>query len=508
VTATLPRRAFARRSIAHAPDHGGAHNSSLTLAIILACYLMIVLDMSVIITALPKIHTALHFSTAGLSWVQNAYTITFGGLLLLGARAGDILGRRRVFVAGIGLFTAASLTAGLAQSAGWLLAARAVQGIGAAVAAPSTLALLTTSFREGAERTRALAFYSAVAGGGGSAGLVLGGMLTDWVSWRWGMFINVPIGLALMYLAPRHLPETERHEGRFDLTGAATSTLGMAALVYGFVRAASDGWGERGTVASFVAAAALLVAFVLNEMRAEQPITPLRLFASRERSGAYAARILVVGGMFSMFFFMTQFLQGVLGYNPLQAGLAFLPMTGVLFTMVRVVPRLAPRVGTLPLLIGGLVVALAGMVWLSRLSAETAFFPGIALPLVLLGSGMGVAFTPLTAAGIAGVADHDAGAASGLVNVAHQLGGSLGLGILVTVFAAADRTAAAHPLVGASAKAESAHELAHAVATAVTGSAVFLALALTVVLVVMRAPMPAVAVARLRARISVSRSAG
>jgi EmrB/QacA subfamily drug resistance transporter len=508
VTATLPRRASARRSIAHAPDHGGAHNSSLILAIILACYLMIVLDMSVIITALPKIHTALHFSTAGLSWVQNAYTITFGGLLLLGARAGDILGRRRVFVAGIGLFTAASLTAGLAQSAGWLLAARAVQGIGAAVAAPSTLALLTTSFREGAERTRALAFYSAVAGGGGSAGLVLGGMLTDWVSWRWGMFINVPIGLALMYLAPRHLPETERHEGRFDLTGAATSTLGMAALVYGFVRAASDGWGERGTVASFVAAAVLLVAFVLNEMRAEQPITPLRLFASRERSGAYAARILVVGGMFSMFFFMTQFLQGVLGYNPLQAGLAFLPMTGVLFTMVRVVPRLAPRVGTLPLLIGGLVVALAGMVWLSRLSAETAFFPGIALPLVLLGSGMGVAFTPLTAAGIAGVADRDAGAASGLVNVAHQLGGSLGLGILVTVFAAADRTAAAHPLVGASAKAESAHELARAVATAVTGSAVFLALALTVVVMVMRAPMPAVAVARLRARISVSRSAG
>jgi EmrB/QacA subfamily drug resistance transporter len=507
VTATLPRRASARRSIAHAPDRG-APNSSLTLAIILACYLMIVLDMSVIITALPKIHTSLHFSSAGLSWVQNAYTITFGGLLLLGARAGDILGRRRVFVAGIALFTAASLAAGLAQSAGWLLAARAVQGVGAAVAAPSTLALLTTSFREGAERTRALAFYSAVAGGGGSAGLVLGGMLTDWVSWRWGLFINVPIGLALVYLAPRHLPETDRHEGRFDLPGAATSTLGMAALVYGFVRAASAGWGDRGTVASFIAAVVLLVAFVLNELRAEQPITPLRLFASRERSGAYVARILVVGGMFSMFFFMTQFLQGVLGYNPLQAGLAFLPMTGVLFTMVRVVPRLAPRVGALPLLICGLAVALTGMVWLSRLLAGTAFFPDIALPLVLLGSGMGVAFTPLTAAGIAGVADGDAGAASGLVNVAHQLGGSLGLGILVTVFAAAGRSAAAHPLAGASARAESAHELGHAVGTAVTGSAVFLALGLTVVLVVMRAPMPAVAVARLRDRIAVIRSAG
>jgi predicted MFS family arabinose efflux permease len=333
-------------------------------------------------------------------------------------------------------------------------------------------------------------------------------MLTDLISWRWGLFINVPIGLTLMYLAPRHLPETERHEGQFDLTGAATSTLGMTALVYGFVRAASDGWGQTETVASFVAGALLLAAFVINELRAEQPITPLRLFASRERSGAYVARILVVGGMFSMFFFLTQFLQGVLDYNPLQAGVAFLPMTAVMFSMVQIVPRLARRVSSLQLLIGGLLLALTGMAWLSRLSADTAFFPGIALPLILLGSGMGVALTPLTGSGIAGVAERDAGAASGLVNVAHQLGGSLGLGILVTVFAAAGRDAAAHPLAGASARAESAHELAHAVATALTGSAVFLALALTVVLVVMRGPVPAVAVARMRERLSMSRSAG
>src|SRR3954451_14645227 len=218
------------------------------LAIVLASYLMIVLDVSIVITALPRIHESLGFSDTGLSWVQNAYTLAFGGLLLLGARAGDLLGRRRVFVAGIALFTAASLAAGLAQSATWMLAARAVQGVGAAVAAPSTLALLTTSFREGHERTRALALYSAVAGAGGSAGLVLGGMLTDWVSWRWGLFINVPVGLTLLYLAARHLPETERPTGRVDLAGAATSTLGMTALVYGFVRAAADGWGERGTV--------------------------------------------------------------------------------------------------------------------------------------------------------------------------------------------------------------------------------------------------------------------
>jgi EmrB/QacA subfamily drug resistance transporter len=465
------RRADARPS--SDPTHESSPN--LVLGLILAAYLMIVLDVSVIITALPEIHTALGFSSAGLSWVQNAYALTFGGLLLLGARAGDVLGRRRVFMVGIALFSTASLVAGLAQSASWLLIARAAQGVGAALAAPSTLALLTTTFREGTERTRALAWYSAVAGGGGSAGLVLGGMLTDWVSWRWGMFINVPVGLVVMYLAPRHLAETERRPGRFDLAGAITSTLGMTAVVYGFVRAASDGWGDDGTVASFVAGVTLLVAFIANELRAEQPITPLRLFASRERSSAYVARMLVVGGMFSMFFFLTQFLQGVLGYNPLQAGLAFLPMTAVMFSMVQVVPRVAARVGAMALLLIGLTLALLGLIWISRLSDTTAFFPAIALPLVLLGSGMGMALTPLTAAGIAGVAPDDAGAASGVVNVAQQLGGSLGLGILVTVFASAQRSD------GGTAT----HALAHAVSSALTGSAILMALGLTVVLVVM-----------------------
>jgi EmrB/QacA subfamily drug resistance transporter len=451
---------------------------------------MIVLDVSVIITALPRIHSALGFSSANLSWVQNAYTLTFGGLLLLGARAGDILGRRRVFVVGIAVFTFASLMAGLAQSSTWLLAARAFQGLGAAIAAPSSLALLTTSFPEGHERTKALAAYSAVAGGGGSAGLVLGGMLTDWVSWRWGLFINVPIGLFMMYAAPRVLPETVKRPGRFDLTGALTSTFGMSAVVYGFVRAASAGWGDTVTVASFAAGAVLLVAFVANEMRAEQPITPLRLFASRERSGAYVARILVIGAMFSMFFFLTQYLQGVAGYSPLKAGISFLPMTLVMFSMVQVVPRVSRRIGSTTLLIAGLSLDMLGMAWLSRLSESTAFFPGIAIPMVMMGIGMGAALTPLTAAGIAGVAPDDAGAASGLVNVAHQLGGSLGLGILVTVFASAQRHASG----------TAAHALAHAVSSAVTGSAIFLAIGLTVVLVVMRAPLPSVALARVRDR--------
>jgi len=450
------------------------------LGIILGAYLMVVLDLSVVITALPTIHRALHFSAAGLSWVQSAYALTFGGLLLLGARAGDILGRRRVFVAGIALFSLTSLLGGLAQSPGWLLGARALQGIAAAVAAPSTLALLTTNFPEGPERTRAVAAYAAVAGGGGSVGLVLGGMLTDWVSWRWGLFINVPVGLALIWLARRYLAETERAPGRLDLAGAATSTLGMTAVVYGLVRAASAGWGNPLTVASFAAGAVLLASFVVVERRAPQPITPLRLFASRERSGAYLARILVVGAMFSMFFFLTQFLQGARSYSALHAGLAFLPMTLVMFGMVRLAPRLVARLGNTRLLIGGLAVALTGMAWLSQLGFSSAYFPQIALPLALLGLGMGAAFTPLTTAGIAGVAPADAGAASGLVNTAQQLGASLGVSVLITVFTSALHHAP-HLAPNLAAGDAARYALAHAVSSTVTGSAVLLALALAVV---------------------------
>jgi EmrB/QacA subfamily drug resistance transporter len=485
VTPTLaqaPARPLVRAKLETRP------NTTAVLAIILATYLMIVLDISVIIAALPKIHSSLHFSSTGLSWVQSAYTLTFGGLLLLGARAGDILGRRRMLIAGIALFTAASLAGGLAPSAAWLLGARAVQGVGAAIAAPSTLALLTTTFREGQERTRAIAYYSAVAGGGGSVGLVLGGMLTDWISWRWGLFINVPVGLAVIALAPRFLPETPKRRGHFDLMGAVTSTLGMTSLVYGFVRAASDGWDERWTVTSFATGVLLLASFVQIERRAEQPITPLHLFADRQRLGAYLARLLVVGGMFSTFFFLTQFLQGVRGFSPLGAGLAFLPMTAVMFTMGRVVPRLVERFGNLRLLLTGLAMAVAGIAWLSRITAGTQYFPHIAIPLAMVGAGIGIAFAPLTTAGIAGVAPADAGAASGLLNVAQQLGASLGLGILITVFASATRSAAQHPLAGASAALEARHELAHAVATALTGSAIFLTLALAVAIVLMRRP--------------------
>jgi len=459
-----------------------AHRSRL-LAVILGSYLMIVLDISIVINALPRIHHALGFSATGLSWVQNAYTLAFGGLLLLGARAGDLLGRRRMFVLGISLFTLASLAAGTAQSAAWLLAARGVQGVGAAIAAPSTLALLMTSFPEGRERTRAVAYYAAVAGGGGSVGLVLGGILTSWLSWRWGLFINVPLGAALVFTAPRVLHETERRTGHFDLAGALTSTAGMFAIVYGIVRAGPAGWGDRFTVASLAGGAALLALFVVTERRAAHPITPLRLFASRERVGAYIARVLFVGAMFGQFFFLTQYLQAVKGFSPVEAGVAFLPLTLVLFATTSAVPGLVARFGDSRVLVAGIVLALVGMAWLSRIDAESSYLTGVAIPMLILGLGAACAFTPLTTAGVAGVAAEDAGAASGLVNVAHQLGGSLGLGVLVTVFASVLPHPPTRTLAAASTQTSG---LAHAISAALTVGTGMLVLALAVVLMLVR----------------------
>jgi len=467
---------------AHKRPEGPSRSTTVVLTIILAAQAMAVIDANVITTALPSIHTALHFSPTGLSWIQSAYTLPFGGLLLLGARAGDLLGRRLVFVAGIALFTVASLFAGLAQSSDWLLIARAVQGIAAAVFVPSTLTLLMASFPPGPQRARAIALYGAIAGAASSVGIVIGGLLTSWLSWRWGLFINVPVGAAIVVLAPRYLPQTDRTTGHFDLLGALTGTLGMTGIVYGFVRAGSSGWSDPGTITAFIVGAALLGGFLLIETRAEQPIMPLRLFANRERSGAYLSRMLVVGGMFSSFFFLTQFFQGVLHFSPIEAGLAFLPSTAVVFGTAQLVPKVVGRFGGTRLLIIGLVTELAGMVWLSRLSADTTYFPSIAIAMLLTG-GLGIAIVALTNRGIAGVAPEDSGAASGLLNVAQQVGASLGLSILTSVFAAAGRHASSHPAAGPDAKREAAQTLAHSVSAALTGSAVFLALAIVVALV-------------------------
>src|SRR6204780_1833866 len=368
----------------------------IALAIMLSAQLMIILDMTVVNIALPHIQSGLHFSATNLSWVLNGYTLTSGGLLLLGGRAGDILGRRRMFIAGIALFTVASLAGGLSTTAGLLLAARALQGGGGPLASPAVLALIVTSFPEGRGRTRALGIYMGVITGGSSLGLVLGGVITEWLSWRWVLFINVPIGLAVLAVTPLFVGETPRLPGRFDLAGALTAPAGVTALVGGFIRAASNGWGDHVALAAFGGAAVLLGLFVATETRARQPITPLRLFADVSRTGSFLARLLLIAGMFGVFFFLTQFLQKVMAFSPIRAGVAFLPMTIALFGVSRLAPRLMPRLGTKPLMIAGMLPAIASMAWLSRVTPATTYWSGVFGPMMLLGIGMGLVFVPLT----------------------------------------------------------------------------------------------------------------
>ncbi|GAC1598332.1 MAG: MFS transporter [Pseudarthrobacter sp.] len=413
------------------PAPTAAVHPAAILAIILASYFMILLDNSVIFTALPSLHGDLQLSTGELSWVQDAYTLVFGGLLLLGARAGDLLGRRRVFVFGLVVFSLASLLIGLAPAGWWAIAGRAVQGVGAAIVAPASLSLVTASFPEGRERTRAVALYGATAGIGASLGLVIGGGLAHWISWRAGFFVNVPIGGAMIALAPRFLPETGRASGRFDVGGALSATLGVGAVVFGIINVAEGGWNSALTLTAVSAGVVLLTIFVLIERQAAQPIMPLRLFASRRRTGAYLARFLYLGAMIAFFFFTTQFMQEVLGFDPLQAGFGFLPMTAVNFAVAMAIPRVAGRLPASVPLLAGILLTLAGMFWLSRAGVGSSYLTGVALPMILIGAGQGLAFAPLTSFGIVGATAADAGAASGLVNTFHQVGTCLGLAIAV-----------------------------------------------------------------------------
>jgi EmrB/QacA subfamily drug resistance transporter len=485
----------------------GGHHPAVALAVIAASQLMVVLDVTIVNIALPQIQRSLGFATTDLSWVLNAYTLTFGGLLLLGGRAGDILGRRRVFVAGILLFTLASLLGGLATSAGWLLAARALQGLGGAIAAPTALALITTNFAEGEQRNRAFGVFAAVAVAGGAIGLLAGGMLTSWLSWRWVLFVNVPIGILLALAAPRYLSESERQAGRFDLAGALTSTAGMAALVYGFIRAAQEGWSNPATLGSFTAAAVLLATFLSIETRTRQPITPLHLFADRDRAGSYVIMLALSAAMVGMFFFLTLFVQDVLGYSPLRAGFAFLPITAAIVTSSQFAARSLPRIGPKRLMIAGALFGVVGLAWLTQVSVTSGYLDGILGPMLVFGLGMGLLFVPSTIIAVSGVPPHETGAASSLLNVMQQVGGSLGLSILVTVFGTASRTEATR-LVGqflATAPPEAQAQfqqtgqlpapyadqvLAHGISTSFQLAVVFAALALAVALVVVRARTP------------------
>ena len=419
------------------PAPGAGPKPGLILATVVSCQLMLVLDGTIVNIALPKMQKGLHFSDANLSWVLNAYTLAFGGLLLLGGRAGDILGRRRMFVAGVVVFTVASFAGGLAVDSGMLLASRLCQGVGAAMAGPSMLALIVTTFPEGVPRVKAMSLFTAVSSAGGSIGLLLGGVLTSWGSWRLVMFINVPVGIAAAVAASRLLPESPRQAGRFDVVGALTSVGGMTSLVYGCVNAAGSGWGDTRTIAALAIAVVLLGAFVAAESRVEQPVVPLRLLRDPVRARGYFGYVLLIGAMFATFFFTSQFMQKVLHYSPLKTGFAFLPLSVMLFAVSRLVPKLMPRLGARRLVIIGTVLITVGLFWLSRISPDTHFATGLLFPLMLFGFGGGMAFSPLAIMLMSGLSPRDTGSASGLLQACQQVGGSLGLAVLVTVFSAA-----------------------------------------------------------------------
>ncbi|RDI68890.1 MFS transporter [Nocardia pseudobrasiliensis] len=415
--------------------------TGIVLVTLLTCQLMIILDITVMNVALPRIRTDLHFSATGLSWVMDAYTLVFGGLLLLGGRAGDLFGRRRLFIAGTVLFTLASLLGGLAPSAGWLLAARVLQGIGGAMAGPNTLALLTTTFHEPKARIRVLALFSGMSSAGFAIGLLVGGLLTEWLGWRSALFINVPFGLLVVAFALRYLPEAPRRPARLDLPGAITATGGVAALVYGFISAASNGWGDLTTATSLTAGAVLLAAFLVVERRAPQPLLPLHLFTDRTRAAAYTNMFLGPMAGMSMFFFLTQYLQEVRGMSALATGFAFLPTAALMFAMIRLIPRLLPRLGPKPITVTGTAAMIAGLVLLTRLTPDSGYFPLLLAAMVLMGCGIGLAFSPLNVIIMSTVSPEEAGAAGGALQTLQQTGGALGLAILVTVFGTAARGA-------------------------------------------------------------------
>ncbi|MFI0444405.1 MFS transporter [Actinomadura sp. 6N118] len=407
----------------------------IALAVIVGCQLMIGVDTSVVTIALPDIRTALGLSTGGLSWIQNSYMLALGGLLLLGGRAGDIFGRRRVFMAGVVTFTVASLLGGIAGNGGLLIAARTLQGVAAAVAAPSAMALIAATFA-GAACVRALSIFSAVTGAGAAIGMILGGVLTEWASWRWVFFVNLPVGVVLALLAPRFITETPTRPGRFDLAGTVTSTLGMTALVGGFIRVGSDGWGDGAALGAFAAAAGLLGLFLLVESRVEQPIMPLRLLADRARAAAYTAQFLLVAAVFGAFFFLTQYLQEILGYGPLRAGAAFVPMVGMQFVFVRAVPKFLPRFGARPIVTVGTSLVALGLLWLTQVTPDSGYTTSVLGPFLLMGMGGGLSIMPLNATILASVPAEDSGAASGVAQTMVWSGGSLGSAVLLTVSSA------------------------------------------------------------------------
>jgi len=405
------------------------------LALLAMAQFVVVLDASIVNVALPTVGDSLAISQDNLSWVVNAYVLTFGGFLLLGGRLADLLGRRRVFMSGLILFALASLAGGFAESEGVLIAARAVQGLGAAILSPAALSIVTTTFRDGSERNKALGVWGAVAGAGGAVGVLLGGVLTEYLGWEWVLWVNVPIGIIAAALAPRLIAETRSESATrsFDVAGAITVTSGLSVLVYGLVEAPDAGWGSGQTLGLLGAAAVLLAAFVAIERRSAAPLVPFGIFRLRTLTGANLIGILTGASLFSMFFFISLYMQNVLGFSAIKAGLSYLPLSAAIILSAGIASALVTKVGFKPILVTGMALISAGLFWFGQISADGGFVGDVLGPSLVAAVGLGFAFVPQTIAAVSGVAEHEAGLASGLINTSQQVGGALGLALLSTI---------------------------------------------------------------------------
>jgi len=406
----------------------------LALALLALAQFVVVLDAAIMNVALPSIGTDLKFSQDDLSWVVNGYTLFFGGFLLLGGRMADLIGRRRMFVGGLVLFALASLAGGLATSSGMLIAARAVQGLGAALLSPAALSLVTVIFSEGAERNRALGVWGAVAGSGAAAGVLLGGILTEYAGWEWVLFVNVPIGIAAAIAAARLLPESRNSGSRhFDIAGAVSVTAGLSLLVYTIIDANNAGWTSGRTLGLAAVGLALIGAFIAVELRSKAPLVPFGIFRKRTITGTNVVALLVAMSLFSMFFFISLYMQQVLGYSAIKSGLSYLPLTAGIIVSAGIASSLVTKFGFKPILTTGLVLTAIALVWFSQVDVNGSYLGDILFPSLIAAVGLGFAFVPMTIAAVSGVEAHEAGLASGLINTAQQVGGALGLAILASI---------------------------------------------------------------------------
>lgn len=407
----------------------------IALGLLTVAQLVVVLDASIVNVALPSIGAGLHFTDQTLPWVVNAYIIAFGGFLLLGGRAADLLGRRRVFMAGLAAVAVASLAAGFAATQGELIAARAAQGLGAAFISPSALSMVTTLFTDGAERNKALGVWGAVSGAAGAIGVLLGGVLTSGLSWKWVLWVNVPVALVALVLAPRLLPESrsESEHRHFDATGAVAITGGLSVLAYALLDAGTAGWGSTKTIGLLAVAVALIAGFVGIESRSKAPLVPLRIFRLRTLTGANTVGLLLGASLFSMFFFITLYMQQVLHYSPIHAGLSYLPLALGIIVAAGIGGEFVTRFGFKPILAAGLLFVAGGLVWFSYVGAHGSFLTDILGPSLLAAIGLGLGFVTSTIAAVAGVRPHEQGLASGLINTSQQVGGAIGLAVLASI---------------------------------------------------------------------------